>query len=40
MVATDGEQKLLPQRRKPTISQRWVLQIWLLDLGWNQGPAD
>jgi hypothetical protein len=31
---------VLPEKKKPTISQRWVSQIWLLDLGSNQGPTD
>jgi hypothetical protein len=40
MVATGEQQRALQEKKKPTISQRWVLQIWLLDLASNQRPTD
>jgi hypothetical protein len=40
ILAAGAQQIALPEKKKPTISQRWVLQIWLLDLGSNQGPTD
>ncbi len=40
LVATEGAAEDPPEKKKPTISQRWVSQIWLLDLGSNQGPTD